>query len=88
TADLFIQENEEFTGQDTYGCIFSGQISQPESDKNLYEFDMIMSGCENNVPYEGLATLAPAGWQGVTETETLGVVVTNSDEARGFTFTQ
>jgi len=54
---MTVNGNQLF-GQDSFGCTYSGNVSVPEKDKNLYELQITLSNCANlNGAYSGLATL-------------------------------
>lgn len=48
----------EIDGSDTDGCVYSGSISFPDADVNIYSMELEVSSCgEDNGAYEGFAVL-------------------------------
>ncbi|RDH81058.1 MAG: hypothetical protein DIZ80_13130 [endosymbiont of Galathealinum brachiosum] len=58
TATITVQNDGSFTGSDTEGCVFSGNLIDPDSTKNIFNSLINVSSCGIlNGAYGGLASL-------------------------------
>lgn len=58
-ASLTINSNGEFFGSDEVGCVFSGSITVPNANRNLYRINFTQENCGSlNGTYNGLAARA------------------------------
>lgn len=76
-----INSNGEVFGTDADGCVYSGNVRVPKSDRNLYEIGLKIESCSQ---YTG--DYSGAGFISADATETaLIVIVSNSSHSMPFT---
>ncbi|MGS2719778.1 hypothetical protein [Paraglaciecola aestuariivivens] len=62
STSISFDADGKINGVDDYSCVYSGEMTIPNVNVNVYEMSVIVENCEDgNGTYKGLASVIPAG---------------------------